>query len=94
MVSSNSPGRAWCRISRSIWSIPSLRALVEGLQRLIVAVVADPDLRLEEDLGAVEIGAANGLAHLSLVEVRRGGVDVAVAGGQRRLDGCDRLVRR
>ena len=25
-VDSNSDGRAWCRISRSIWSTPSLRA--------------------------------------------------------------------
>ena len=26
-VASNSDGSAWCRISRSIWSTPSLRAL-------------------------------------------------------------------
>ena len=30
------------------------RALVEGVQRLVVAVVADPDLGLDEDLRAVD----------------------------------------
>jgi hypothetical protein len=68
-------------------------ALVERVQRLVVAVIGDPDLRLDEDLGAVETGPTDRLADLPLVEVRRGGVDVAVAGGQRRLDGRDRLVR-
>jgi hypothetical protein len=46
-------------------------ALVEAVQRLAVAVVADPDLRLDEDLRAVETGAADRLADLALVEVRR-----------------------
>jgi hypothetical protein len=69
------------------------RALVEGVQRLVVAVVGDPDLRLDEDLGAVEAGATDRLADLALVEVCRGGVDVSVPGGQRRLHGRDGLVR-
>jgi len=30
------------------------RALLEAVQRLVVAVVGDPDLRLDEDVGAVE----------------------------------------
>ena len=33
-------------------------ALVEAVQGLVVAVVADPDLGLDEDLGAVDAGAA------------------------------------
>ena len=46
-------GSGWCRINRSMWSTPSLRgALLEAVQRLVVAVVADPDLRLDEDLVA------------------------------------------
>ena len=40
-MSANSPGRAWCRISRSIWSRPELaRALVEGVHVCVVAVSA------------------------------------------------------
>ena len=34
-------------------------ALLEGVQRLVVAVVADPDLRLDEDVGAVEAGGGD-----------------------------------
>lgn len=73
------------------------RALVEGVQGLVVAVVGDPHLRLDEDLRAVEAGATQKptqrLAHLALVAVGRSGVDVPVTGGQRRLDGRNRLVR-
>ena len=69
-------------------------ALLEAVQRLVVAVVADPDLGLDEDLVAGEAGAVDGLADLALVAVRRGGVDVAVAGAQRRLDGRAGLVGR
>lgn len=48
-------------------------ALVEGVQRLVVAVVADPDLRLDEDLVAGETEAADRLADLALVAVGGGG---------------------
>jgi len=69
-------------------------ALVEAVQRLVVAVVADPDLGLHEDLVAGEPGAVYGLADLALVAVRRGGVDVAVAAAQGRFHGCASLVGR
>ena len=59
-------------------------ALLEAVQRLVVAVVGDPDLRLQEHLGAVEAGGADRLADLALVAVGGGGVDVAVAGVERR----------
>ena len=79
-VRSNADGSAWCRISRSIWSTPSLRgALVEAVQGLVVAVVADPDLGLQEDVGPVEARAVDRLTDLALVAVGGGGVDVAVA---------------
>ena len=62
-------------------------ALVERVQRVVVAVVADPDLRLDEHLVAVDAGAADALADLALVAVGGGGVDQPVADGERRLDG-------
>jgi hypothetical protein len=49
-------------------------ALLEAVQRLLVSVVGDPDLGLEEHLGAVEAGGADRLADLALVAVRGGGV--------------------
>ena len=70
------------------------RALVEGVQRRVVAVVGDPDLRLDEDVGAIETGAADGFADLAFVQIRRGGVDVAVSGLQCRLDRCNGVVGR
>ena len=70
------------------------RALVEGVQRGVVPVVADPHLRLDEDVVAVEPGPPQALAHLALVAVRRGGVDVPVARTEGRLDGGDGLLRR
>jgi len=54
-------------------------ALVEGVQGLVVSVVADPDLRFDDHLVAVEAAAADGLADTALVAVGRGGVDVAVS---------------
>ena len=60
--------------------------LVEGVQGLVVAVVADPDLGLDEHLGAVEARAADAFADLALVAVGRGGVDVPVADLERGLD--------
>ena len=51
-------------------------ALLEAVQGLVVAVVADPDLGLDEDLERVDPGATNGFADLALVAVRGRGVDV------------------
>jgi hypothetical protein len=45
------------------------RALLETVQRLVVPVVGDPDLRLQEHLGPVEPGSAHGLADLPLIAV-------------------------
>jgi hypothetical protein len=47
-------------------------ALVEGVQGLVVAVVGDPDLGLDEDLGSVDTGAADGLAECTLWPVAAG----------------------
>jgi hypothetical protein len=74
------------------------RALVEGVQRLVVPVVGDPDLGLDEHLRAVETRAAQEatyrLTDLPLVAVRRSRVDVPIAHVQRRLDRRHGLVRR
>ena len=69
-------------------------ALLEAVQRLVVAVVADPDLGLQEDVGPVDAGVGDGLADLALVPVRGGGVDVPVAGRERGLDRGAGLLRR
>lgn len=69
-------------------------ALLKPVQRLVVAVVGDPDLRLDEDLGAVQPRGADRLADLALVAVGSGGVDVAVAGRQRGLNGGGGLFVR
>ena len=54
-------------------------ALVERVQGFVVAVVADPHLRLDEDLVAGDSCAADAVADLTLVGVGGGGVDVPVA---------------
>ena len=69
-------------------------ALVEAVQGLVVAVVADPDLRLDDDVVAGHTGAADGVADLALVAVGGGSVDVAVARLQRSRDGGTGLLRR
>ena len=69
-------------------------ALVEGVQGGVVAVVADPDLSLDEDIRSCQAGAADGLADLALVGIGGSGVDVAVPRAQRGLDGVDRLLGR
>jgi hypothetical protein len=46
-------------------------ALLEPVQRLLVAVVGDPDLGLEEDVGAVEEGSVERLADLALDRMAR-----------------------
>jgi hypothetical protein len=69
-------------------------ALLEAVQRLLAAVVRDPDLRFEEDVGAVEAGSADRVGDLALVAIGGGGVDVAVTDIERGADGVARLVRR
>jgi len=68
--------------------------LLEPVQRLVVAVVGDPDLRLQEHVRAVQARGTERLAHLALVPVGGGGVDVAVAVAQRGLDGGSGLLGR
>ena len=67
-------------------------ALLEGVQRFVVAVVADPDLGLHEHVGAVKAGAVNRLADLAFVAVRGGGVDVPIPGLECSADGVTGLV--
>jgi hypothetical protein len=69
-------------------------ALVEGVQGLVVAVVGDPDLGLDEDLGSIDAGGRDGLPDLAFVAVGGGGVDVPVADLERRFDCGGRLIRR
>ena len=69
-------------------------ALVEGVEGLVVAVVADPHLGLDEHVVAVDAAAADGVADAALVGVGGGGVDVAVADAQGGLDGGGGLVGR
>ena len=68
-------------------------ALLEAVQRLVVSVVADPDLGLQEDFGPVQLGAAHCLADLALVSVGRRRVDVSVPGAECGADGISGLVR-
>ena len=67
-------------------------ALLEAVQRLVVSVVADPDLGLQEHLERSRLGAVDRLADLALVAVGRGGVDVPVPGVERGADGVAGLV--
>jgi hypothetical protein len=69
-------------------------ALVQCVQRGVVAVVADPDLGLYEDVIAGDARAADAFADLTLVEVRGGRVDVTVAEAQGLLDRGGRDVGR
>lgn len=59
------------------------RALLEGVQGLVVPIITDPDLRFDENLVASEAGASNPLANLSLVGVRSCRIDQAIAESQR-----------
>jgi hypothetical protein len=67
------------------------QAGVEAPQRGVVAVIADPQLGGDEDVPAVDAGAADAVADLALVAVGGGCVDQPVALGERGLDGGDRL---
>jgi hypothetical protein len=69
-------------------------ALLESVQRLAVAVVADPELCLDEHLRTVDRGTDQRFTDLLFVAVGCRGVDVAVAGRQGGLDGSERLVGR
>jgi hypothetical protein len=70
------------------------QARVEAGLRGVVAVVADPQLGGDEDLVAVDAGAADALADLALVVVGGGRVDQPVAVPQRGLDGGLGLLGR
>jgi hypothetical protein len=69
-------------------------ALVERVQGGVVAIVADPDLRLEEHLVAGDAGATDAFADLTLVEVRGGRVDMTVAEAEGLLDRGGRDIGR
>jgi hypothetical protein len=69
-------------------------ALVKAVQRLVVAVVTDPDLRLDEHLVAGQARVIDGLADFAFVAVRGGGIDEPVAGRERRGHGLRGDVRR
>ncbi len=69
-------------------------ALLEPVQGLVVAVVADPDLGLQEHLGPVQVRLRDCFPDLPLVAIRGGGVDVAVAGLQGRRDRIPGLIGR
>ena len=60
---------------------------------LLVALVLVPALGRHEDLAALQARGSNGEPHPGLVAVRRRGVDVPVAGGERRGDRLLRLGR-
>ena len=63
------------------------RALLERVQGLLIAVVADPHLGLQKDLRPVHVRAMHRLADLTLVAVGGSGVDVAVAAVEGGTDG-------
>ena len=69
-------------------------ALIERVERLVIAVVADPDLGLDEDLSAIYTGAADRVADLALVPVRRCRVDVPIPRSECGPDGMRRLLGR
>ena len=77
-----------------IGHVEPVEARVEGAQCTLVAVVADPQLGLHPELGALDPAAADPFPDLALIEVRCRGVDGTVAGGNRGLDGGGRLLRR
>jgi hypothetical protein len=58
------------------------------MQRGVVAVVADPDLRLEEHFVSGNAGSAKTFTNLGLVEIRGCSVDEPVALGE---GGFDRI---
>jgi hypothetical protein len=69
-------------------------ALVERVEGLVVAVIADPHLGLDEHIVTVDAGSADGVADTGFVGVRGGSVDVPVPGAPCGLDGDGGLVGR
>ena len=70
------------------------QAAVEADESLVMAVVADPELRRDEHLAALDPGTVDRLADFTFVPVGGSGVDQAVAGCNRALDGGHSLLRR
>src|SRR5699024_3685441 len=68
--------------------------LIKAVQRLVVAVVGDPQLGLDEDLGAVQARLLDALADLALVAIGGCGIDQTVANAQGLSDCGDGLLRR
>ena len=60
---------------------------VEGVERRVMAVVADPDLRLEEQLGPRDGAGGDRCPDLGFVEIGRRRVDHSVSGTDGFLDG-------
>ena len=73
------------------FELEPLEAVLEGVLRLLVAVVVVEALGRDEDLVAVEPRRAEGLADLGLVPVGGRRVDVAVAEIERAGDGLSGL---
>ena len=69
-------------------------ALLETVERLVVSVVADPDLGLQEHIRWAQVGGVDGVADLALVAVGGGGVDVPVSGGECRAHRVAGLIGR
>lgn len=67
--------------------------LLAAVQRRVVAIVADPDLGLEEHLRPVHVRPSHCFPDLVLFAVRRRRVDVAVATAERGKDAFSGLVR-
>src|SRR5262249_46514744 len=62
------------------------KARIEGPERTLVAVFAQPEFGRDEHFGAIDSAAHEPFAHLSLVEIGSGGVDEPIARGDRCLD--------
>jgi len=57
-----------------------LQGHIDGLQRILIAIIANPDLGGEEQFLAIDAGILDALADFRLVEVRLCGVYMAVPG--------------
>ncbi len=66
--------------------------LFKAVQRLLIAVVVDPDLGLDENLRPLDPRSPDRLSHAAFVSIRRGGVDMAVTDAQRFSDRCLGLI--
>jgi len=69
-------------------------AHVERMEHSVVAVIGDPYLRLDEQLGPIDAACGDRGANAGLVEVRGGRVDHPVPDPQGLLDGRPGFVRR